>query len=123
MRVVGIQVSVERAGRAGFSIEFVGDGGEVVSVLCPQDDAGSLNRLNAIAKAKDMLRTALAADEALQAVGGQKGSLRGQLPNARRAHDRDAMEEQLEEGLEDTFPASDPVSIATSTIARGHSHR
>ncbi len=123
MRVVGIQVSPERGGRAGFSVEFVGDGGEVVTVMCPQDDAGSLNRLNAIAKAKDMLRTALDADEALPAAGGAKGAFREPLPNARRAHDRDAMEEQLEEGLEDTFPASDPVSIATSTIAKGHSRR
>lgn len=112
MRIVGIQVSPERAGRVGFSVEFVGDGGEVVTVMCPQDDAGSLNRLNAIAKAKEMLRTALDADEALQAASGAQG-----------AHDRDAMEEQLDEGLEDTFPASDPVSIAASTIAKGHSRR
>ncbi|MGN7802616.1 hypothetical protein [Ensifer sp. 22460] len=123
MRIVGIQVSPERAGRVGFSVEFVGDGGEVVTVMCPQDDAGSLNRLNAIAKAKEMLRTALDADEALQAAGGAQGAFRGPLPNARHAHDRDAMEEQLDEGLEDTFPASDPVSIAASTIAKGHSRR
>ena len=123
MRVVGIQVSPERAGRAGFSVEFVGDGGEVVTVMCPQDSAGSLNRLNAVAKAKEMLKTALDADEALQAAGGPTGSLRGPLLNARQAHDRDAMEEQLDEGLEDTFPASDPVSIASSTIAKGHSRR
>jgi len=123
MRVVGIQVSPERAGRAGFSVEFVGDGGEVVTVMCPQDSAGSLNRLNAVAKAKEMLKTALDADEALQAAGAPTGSLRGPLLNARQAHDRDAMEEQLDEGLEDTFPASDPVSIATSTIAKGHSRR
>lgn len=121
MRIVGIQVSPERAGRAGYSVEFVGDGGEVVTVMCPQDDAGSLNRLNAIAKAKDMLRTALGADDALLATDGAKSAFRRPLPNARRAHDRDVMEEQLEEGLEDTFPASDPVSIATSTIARGGS--
>lgn len=123
MRIVGIQVSPERAGRVGFSVEFVGDGGEVVTVMCPQDDAGSLNRLNAIAKAKEMLRTALDADEALQAASGAQGASRGPLPNARHAHDRDAMEEQLDEGLEDTFPASDPVSIAASTIAKGHSRR
>ncbi|WVT77208.1 hypothetical protein QM996_22330 (plasmid) [Sinorhizobium chiapasense] len=123
MRVVGIQVSPERAGRAGFSVEFVGDGGEVVTVMCPQDSAGSLNRLNAVAKAKEMLKTALDADEALQAAGAPTGSLRGPLLNARQAHDRDAMEEQLDEGLEDTFPASDPVSIASSTIAKGHSRR
>ncbi|MCK3778882.1 hypothetical protein MZK49_19425 [Ensifer sesbaniae] len=123
MRVVGIQVSPERAGRTGFSVEFVGDGGEVVTVMCPQDSAGSLNRLNAVAKAKEILKTALDADEALQAAGAPTGSLRGPLLNARHAHDRDAMEEQLDEGLEDTFPASDPVSIATSTIAKGNSRR
>ena len=94
-----------------------------MTVMCPQDDAGSLNRLNAIAKAKEMLRTALDADEALQAASGAQGAFRGPLPNARHAHDRDAMEEQLDEGLEDTFPASDPVSIAASTIAKGHSRR
>lgn len=123
MHVVGIQVSPERAGRAGFSVEFVGDGGEVVTVMCPQDSAGSLNRLNAVAKAKDMLRTALDADEELQSASGAKASTRGALPTARRAHDQNVMEEQLDEGLEDTFPASDPVSIATSTIAKGHSRR
>jgi hypothetical protein len=34
-----------------------------------------------------------------------------------RAEDRDTLEEQLREGLEDTFPASDPVSVTSTTIA------
>lgn len=39
--------------------------------------------------------------------------------DARENQDRDVMEEQLEEGLEDSFPASDPVSISTpSTLPR-----
>ena len=29
------------------------------------------------------------------------------------------LEEELEEGLEDTFPASDPVSVTSSTIPGG----
>ncbi|MBD9641325.1 hypothetical protein IB277_34065 [Ensifer sp. ENS07] len=123
MRIVGLQVTAERAGRSGFTVEFIGDGDEVVTVMCPQDKAGSLNRLNAIAKAKEILHAAIAADETVAAAGDQAGGRRGTLPNARRAHDRDAMEEQLDEGLEDTFPASDPVSIASSTIAKGHSRR
>ncbi|ANK75519.1 hypothetical protein ACI2KT_24565 [Ensifer adhaerens] len=123
MRIVGLQVTAERAGRSGFTVEFIGDGDEVVTVMCPQDKAGSLNRLNAIAKAKEILHAAIAADETVAAAGDQAGVRRGTLPNARRAHDRDAMEEQLDEGLEDTFPASDPVSIASSTIAKGHSRR
>ena len=34
-----------------------------------------------------------------------------------RAEDRSTLEEQLQEGLEDTFPASDPVSVVSTTIA------
>ncbi len=36
---------------------------------------------------------------------------------AGRAEDRDTLEEQLREGLEDTFPASDPVSVISTLIA------
>ncbi|MGE6782707.1 hypothetical protein ACQKGL_09320 [Ensifer adhaerens] len=123
MRIVGLQVTAEKAGRSGFTVEFVGDGGQVVTVMCPQDGAGSLNRLNAIEKAKEILQAAIATEEAVAAAAGDAGARRGTLPNARQAHDRDAMEEQLDEGLEDTFPASDPVSIASSTIAKGNSRR
>ncbi len=34
-----------------------------------------------------------------------------------RAEDRPTLEEQLQEGLEDSFPASDPVSVVSTTIA------
>jgi urease accessory protein UreF len=34
-----------------------------------------------------------------------------------RAEDRETLEEQLDEGLQDTFPASDPVSVVSTTIA------
>lgn len=34
-----------------------------------------------------------------------------------RAEDRETLEEQLTEGLEDTFPASDPVSVVSTLIA------
>lgn len=33
-----------------------------------------------------------------------------------RAEDRETLEEQLSEGLEDTFPASDPVSVVSTLI-------
>lgn len=35
-----------------------------------------------------------------------------------RSEDPDILEEQLQEGLEDSFPASDPVSV-TSTLISG----
>ena len=34
-----------------------------------------------------------------------------------RAEDWPTLEEQLQEGLEDSFPASDPVSVVSTTIA------
>lgn len=33
-----------------------------------------------------------------------------------RAEDEGTLEEQLQEGLEDTFPASDPVSVVSTVI-------
>ena len=37
----------------------------------------------------------------------------------RQKHGADVREEELEEGLEDTFPASDPVSVTSSSIPGG----
>ena len=39
-----------------------------------------------------------------------------------RSEDPDVLEEQLQQGLEDTFPASDPVSV-TSTLISGTGKR
>ncbi|WP_342394270.1 hypothetical protein [Pseudaminobacter soli (ex Li et al. 2025)] len=36
---------------------------------------------------------------------------------------RKSKEEQLEEGLEDTFPASDPISVTSTTIPGGPKKR
>lgn len=38
---------------------------------------------------------------------------------ADRTRDADALEEQLDEGLEDSFPASDPVSVTSTAISGG----
>ena len=35
-----------------------------------------------------------------------------------RSYDRPTLEEELDEGLEDTFPASDPVSVTNPTISK-----
>ncbi|WP_331375805.1 hypothetical protein [Sinorhizobium chiapasense] len=126
MQFVGIQVYAERGGKTGFTVEFVGATGEIVSVSCPQNAEGTLNRLNVVARAKQILAAAIDADEALLGITGTRRSPlvpEGALANARQAHDQHAMEEQLEEGLEDTFPASDPVSIVSSAIPKGSSHR
>ncbi len=43
----------------------------------------------------------------------------GDRRTAGRAEDRDTLEEQLDEGLEDSFPASDPVSVTSTAISGG----
>jgi hypothetical protein len=37
----------------------------------------------------------------------------------KQKQDADLQEEELEEGLEDTFPASDPVSVTSSSVPGG----
>lgn len=126
MQFVGLQIHPERGGKAGYTVEFVGADGEIVTVLCPQNAEGTLNRLNAVARAKEILAAAIQAEEVPPGITATRRSASvpaGTLASARQAHDQQAMEEQLEEGLEDTFPASDPVSITSSTIPRGTPRR
>jgi hypothetical protein len=40
-------------------------------------------------------------------------------PSARAREDLAALEEELDEGLEDTFPASDPVAATITSIPAG----
>src|SRR4051812_16493546 len=47
MLVVGTQVIADRGGKDGFTVEFVGEGGEVVSVEMRNDNGRTLNRMNA----------------------------------------------------------------------------
>lgn len=43
----------------------------------------------------------------------------GAAQSARERNDATELEEQLEEGLEDTFPASDPISTTVTSIPSG----
>ena len=46
-------------------------------------------------------------------------SLEREQRKQKQGSDADEREEELEEGLEDTFPASDPVSVTSSSISGG----
>jgi|UPI00055C029D hypothetical protein len=52
MEVIGKQVHDEKS---AVTVEFVGEGGDVVSVHLKKDDDGNLNRLNAEEKAKAIM--------------------------------------------------------------------
>lgn len=115
MQVVGVQVHPEIGGKAGFTVEFVGEAGEVVSVLLRAGDDSDLNRLNAMDRAKALLLEVATFDGSLLTGDDEVNCLR----SARATGDTQTMEEELDEGLEASFPASDPVSITVSTIPAG----
>ena len=128
MEVIGTQVHPQPS--AGLmTVEFVGEGGDVISVQMHQTETDGLNRLNAIARAKAMMLQVVAFEqpddgEAVDGSGLGSGS-NGESPavislrSARAAGDAATLEEQLDEGLESSFPASDPASVTVSTIPSG----
>lgn len=118
MQMIGTQVISAHGGKDGFTVEFVGDGSEVVSVQMPNDTAQSLNRGNALDKARELMANVASA----QPGTGETSDLVTR-PDARSAGDRETVEEQLDEGLEDTFPASDPVSITSTSITGDRAKR
>jgi hypothetical protein len=119
-------VHPEMGGKLGFTVEFVGNAGEVISVQLRQDAENMLNRLNAVEKARELLVEAAA----MEGQGGvseyeaqSNGSFDEQVGHRRSARalgDLEAMEEQLDAGLYDSFPASDPVSITITTVTGCH---
>ncbi|MFB2553545.1 hypothetical protein [Ensifer soli] len=118
MHVIGTQVIPENGGKNGFTVEFVGDGGDVVSVRMAA--GGDLNRVNAVEQARRLLADVSTADLSEaddQSAGGRaEASDDKGRPSARAADDRQTQEEELDTGLEDSFPASDPVSATISSI-------
>lgn len=120
-------VHPELGGKLGFTVEFVGTSGEVISVQLRQSEDNMLNRLNAVEKAREMLIEAAALDGARDYASeyeaqsdGNFDAHPGHRRSARALGDTEAMEEQLDAGLYDSFPASDPVSITVSTVSGRH---
>lgn len=96
-----------------YTVDFVTGGDEKVSVRVENDTDGKLRRDDVIKRAAIRLGEALC-------IACQEGDMEPETmltrPSARRAGDRAELERQLDEGLEDTFPASDPVSVTSSAI-------
>ncbi|QWW66928.1 hypothetical protein [Rhizobium sp. WYJ-E13] len=82
----------------GFVVEFGGEGEDRIAVTLRE--ASDLTHDNAIAKARALLTSAF------EPVHGDSA----------RSKDAAVLEEELNEGLEDSFPASDPVSVTVTSI-------
>lgn len=83
----------------GFVVEFGNEGEDRIAVTLRS--APDLTHENAIARAKALLSSAF------EPVHG----------DGARSKDAAVLEEELQEGLEDSFPASDPVSVTSSSIS------
>lgn len=97
-----------------YTIEFITEGEEKLTVRIENETEAELARDEVIRRAAVKLGEALGVASAECGIEPESLLTR---PSARRAGDRAELERQLEEGLEDTFPASDPVSVTSSTIA------
>lgn len=135
MEVIGTQVFPEpSSGR--MTVEFVGEGGDVISVQMQNSDDSDLNRLNAISKAKALMMQVATFDHEDDHVSVNRDGDQGRdtkdaataggespavisLRSARKARDTGTLEEELDAGLDASFPASDPVSATVSTIPSG----
>ncbi len=82
----------------GFVVEFGSEGEDRIAVTLRE--APDLTHDTAVAKARALLTAAF------EPVHG----------DGARSKDAAVLEEELNEGLEDSFPASDPVSVTVSSI-------
>ncbi|MGX5668732.1 hypothetical protein ACWKW9_22450 [Rhizobium daejeonense] len=121
MQIISTQVHEDAGRKPGFTVEFVCDGGEIVSVHMKQTEVNGINRHNALEKARAFLLEvgSFAGADDRSAVHDRLGTdetgLSDAVLSARRSQDAEELETQLEEGLEDSFPASDPVSATYSS--------
>ncbi|NRQ17488.1 hypothetical protein BHMPCIPO_04750 [Ensifer sesbaniae] len=119
MNIVGQQVLSDPGGV--MTVEWVAEGGDVISVRL--QSSSDLGVDKAVAKAKAMMVQVAAfekgnAEIATASDAGGSPAVES-LRSARSAKDTGTLEEQLDEGLESSFPASDPVSATSSSIPTG----
>lgn len=129
MQIIETQVREGNGLKAGFTVDFIGDGNERISVEMAQTETNALTRDNAVQKARVILLQAGSfnpTETGAEGKGDRDGSSEASdavksLKQERKDDNRDGS--ALEEGLEDSFPASDPVSATyTSTAAVEKNH-
>ncbi|MBX7106818.1 MAG: hypothetical protein K1X57_22270 [Gemmataceae bacterium] len=113
-------VHPEMGGKQGFTVEFIGKSGDVISVMLRQDEDSMLNRVNAVEKARELLGEVASLEGGEAEPGSEAYEQAVHRRSARSLGDAEVMEEQLDAGLYDSFPASDPVSITITTVTGCH---
>jgi hypothetical protein len=140
MQLIDTRVTPETPGMETYLVEFVGEGGETISVtLKDQTGEAEFTTDSLIMKAKAMMVQVSTMFEDVPAQFKNSGHVERSIeapndplgtktvnaldiaagPSRRQVEDKESLEEQLQEGLEDSFPASDPVSVLSTGIP-GH---
>ncbi|MGN7294167.1 hypothetical protein [Rhizobium sp. SAFR-030] len=116
MSIVGTQVIAEGSGTSGYTVEFIDQSGDVISVSLRSGTRG-VNRTNAVGKAKELLSRLVQNNDLPDEMidGANQDGRAATVASDTNVSDSD-LEQQLDEGLEDTFPASDPVSATITSI-------
>jgi hypothetical protein len=129
MQIIETQVREGNGVKPGFTVDFIGDGDERISVEMAQTASNQLTRENAVQKAQVILLQAGtfgATGKNSQPTQEHDGSAESSdavksLNQEKKDGNRSGT--ALQEGLEDSFPASDPVSATyTSTAATEQKH-
>ncbi len=130
MQLVGTQIHEESGAKPSYIVEFVGDGGEVISVQMQQSASGDLTRLNAVEKAKVLLlHIASLESEDIEVPTTERVEIDPNISpavqslEAAKQDGEDDTEDDLEKGLMDSFPASDPISVTSTTTAGAASEK
>lgn len=110
------------------TVEFVGEGGEMVSIVMDNSDS-NIDSDNAVQHASAVMVQLTAFDGENAPVDGTQNRYDGPSdkdgvvpeagPSPRSGQNQDVLDDEVDEGLEDSFPASDPVSAAVSSIPGG----
>ena len=108
------------------TVEFVGEGGELVSIVMDNSD-NNIEIDNAVQHAKAVMVQLTAFDGKITPVDGAQydrpsdkvGVVREAEPSARSSENQDVLEDEVDDGVENSFPASDPVSSTVSNIPGG----
>lgn len=121
MQIISTEVTEANGATEGFLVEFLGDGGESVSVRLAQSESGGLSRDNALAKAQVVLLQASRfglSEDAGDDASSDKSEPSDAVESLRQEQEnRERGGSALQEGLEDTYPASDPVSATYTSTA------
>lgn len=125
MQIIGTEIIESPEPKGSVVVEFHGDGGERVSVQMAQTESGGLTRENALEKAQVLLlqvsRFGMSETTGPTDGDAMEGEPSEAVESLRQEQREKTMQRGgsvLQEGLEDTYPASDPVSATyTSTVS------